>query len=194
MGNEKEIEIIKVMTPYLAAFPQSKMDQAGLMVYSRALKELTIPEIDAAMMHLMRTKKFFPAIAEIFEAADTMRSVAKKKQGVPDAGGAWKEAIDCVKRFSVYKEWEYSCDEVKQACKRFGVRDLCELESDNVNTARAQFMKIYNEILNTARIRKETAGTFAALGGNRVQSLIGVMATGKDMNAMLEHPKQLTGN
>ena len=78
MGNEKEIAIIKVITPYLAAFPQSKMDQAGLMVYSRALKELTIPEIDAAMLHLMRTKKFFPAVAEIFEAADTMRSVAKK--------------------------------------------------------------------------------------------------------------------
>ena len=176
-----ETDIIKVLAPYLAAFPQSRMDRSGLIIYARALKELSVAEINAAMLHLMRTMKFFPSVAEIFEAADTIRGAAKSS-GLPDAGEAWREAIACVQKYSVYKEWQYSCDAVKQACKRFGVRDLCELETDNVNTARAQFMRIYNEIVSTAKRRREVSGTMQALGSGNVAALISGLAAEKDMN------------
>ena len=184
-----ETDIIKVLAPYLAAFPQSRMDRSGLIIYARALKELSVAEINAAMLHLIRTMKFFPSVAEIFEAADTIRGAAKNS-GLPDAGEAWREAIACVQKYSVYKEWQYSCDAVKQACKRFGVRDLCELETDNVNTARAQFMRIYKEILETAKVRRDVAGTVNALGTNRVQALIGGLAARKDIN---RKPKAIEG-
>lgn len=69
-----ETEIIKVLAPYLAAFPQSRMDRAGLIIYARALKELSTAEIDAAMLHLMRTLRFFPSVAEIFESAAVIRA------------------------------------------------------------------------------------------------------------------------
>ena len=185
-----ETEIIKVLAPYLAAFPQSRMDRAGLMIYAKALKELSTAEIDAAMLHLMRTLRFFPSVAEIFESAGVIRSAALQNDGKPDAGQAWKEAMDCVKKFSVYKEWQYSCEEVKQACKRFGTRELCALQTTEVNTARAQFMRIYKEILETAKVRREVAGTVNALGSNRVQALIGGLAAGKNMN---RKPKAIEG-
>lgn len=59
-----QTEIIKILTPYLMAFPQSKMNEGSLIVYARALSSLSIAEIDAAMLKLMRTVKFFPSLAE----------------------------------------------------------------------------------------------------------------------------------
>ena len=163
---EKLISIIKLLTPYLAVFPASKLDSAGLMLYARALISLPVPVIDAAMVKLLQTHTFFPAVAEIFQEADAMEQHALEEatgKHLPTAAEAWMEVQHHVKRCGLYAKWEFSCQEVEQATKQFGKYELCMLETEAVNTARAQFMRIYESVLKRGREKMENQRALSAM-------------------------------
>lgn len=183
MDREHEADIIQTLTPYLLAFPQSKMTTEGLLVYARALSGFSIAEINAAMLKLMRTCKFFPTVAEIFEQAEAMRTFAAGSS-LPTPEEAWAEAQRNVKTRHLYGgEWEYSCPEVKKAVDSFGKVELCSLNVDEVNTARAQFMRIYKSIVERAKERKTNKEVLDLLPTNQVKELIGKLANAKALLA-----------
>ena len=163
--------VIKLLTLVSKAYPYAKADGATFALYAKALEPLSYDEINAGVTKCMRKCKFFPTVAEIFEAAESMKKTAAGN-GKPEAGEAWQEAMDNVRRYSCYKPWKYSCDEVEQAVKQFGKMDLIMLESDAVNTARAQFMRIYNSELERKAEREENRRILKQLGAQSVQSLI----------------------
>lgn len=155
---DKLTSIVKLLTPYIAVFPSCKLDSMGLMLYARALVSLPVPVIDAAMVKLLQTHTFFPAVAEIFQEADAMAQHAREEatgKHLPTAAEAWMEVQGHVKRSGLYRKWEYSCPEVEKAATQFGKYELCMLEIDGVNTARAQFMRIYDSVLRRGRERME---------------------------------------
>ncbi len=163
---EKLTSIIKLLTPYLAVFPSCRLDSAGLMLYARALISLPIPVIDAAMVKLLQTHTFFPAVAEIFQEADAMEQHALEAvtgKHLPTAAEAWMEVQYHVKCCGMYKAWEFSCQEVEQAAKQFGKHELCMLEANAVNTARAQFMRIYESVLKRGREKMENQRALSAM-------------------------------
>lgn len=175
MNKNHEIDIVMALTPYLMAFPQSKMTAEGLAIYAKALSELTIDEINAAMLKLLRTVKFFPTVAEIFEEAATMREFAEGT-GIPSPDEAWQEAMREAHDKFVYGKWEFSAPEVEQAVNRFGKMALCELEPDGMNTARAQFMKIYTAICERKKDRKTNEAVLQALQQKHIARLVGGVA------------------
>lgn len=150
-SQEKLMDITKMLSPYLAVFPSCKIDSVGLVMYAKALLPLSLPVIEAALIKLLQTSVFFPSVAEIFKEADEMERFALAKSSgsrVPTAAEAWEEVQELVKDCYVYKKWEFSCQQVEKAAKQFGIKELCVLESNAVNTARAQFMRIYDSIVN----------------------------------------------
>lgn len=150
-SQEKLMAITKMLSPYLAVFPSCKIDSVGLVMYAKALLPLSLPAIEAALIKLLQTSVFFPSVAEIFKEADEMERFALAKSSgsrVPTAAEAWEEVQELVKDCYVYKKWEFSCPQVERAAKQFGIKELCVLESNAVNTARAQFMRIYDSIVN----------------------------------------------
>lgn len=150
-SQEKLMAITKMLSPYLAIFPSCKIDSVGLVMYAKALLPLSLPAIEAALIKLLQTSVFFPSVAEIFKEADEMERFALAKSSgsrVPTAAEAWEEVQRLVKDCYVYKKWEFSCPQVEKAAKQFGIKELCVLESNAVNTARAQFMRIYDSIVN----------------------------------------------
>ncbi len=162
----KLVEIVKLLTPYLAVFPACKLGDAGLVLYARSLVSLPLPVIDAAMVKLLQTHTFFPAVAEIFQEADAMKQHALEEatgNHLPTAAEAWAEVQEHVRRCGVYQKWEYSCQEVEDATTQFGRYELCMLESDAVNTARAQFMRIYESVLKRGREKLENQRAMNAL-------------------------------
>lgn len=172
---QKQLAINKLLTPYLAVFPNCKVDSLGLVLYSRALLPLSLAAIDAAMTKLLQTSTFFPSVAEIFKEADKMELFAASNagSGIPTAAEAWEEVQRLVKDCYVYKKWEFSCPEVERAAKQFGINEMCLLESNAVNTARAQFMRIYDGILNRGQ---ETRQNQRALGAINPRSLAALTA------------------
>ena len=150
-SQEKLMDITTMLSPYLAVFPSCKIDSVGLVMYAKALLPLSLPVIEAALIKLLQTSVFFPSVAEIFKEADEMERFALAKSSgsrVPTAAEAWEEVQRLVKDCYVYKKWEFSCQQVEKAAKQFGIKELCVLESNAVNTARAQFMRIYDSIVN----------------------------------------------
>lgn len=178
-------KIVKLLTPYLTVYPSCKLEASGLMLYARALQDVPLDELDAAMVRLMRTSKFFPTVAEILESVKTMREVISGKD-TSGAGAAWHEAMELVRHVGPYRPWTYSSPAVERAVKQFGKIELCELETDDVNTARAQFMRIYNAEADRERGREEVRATLKALDGNRAMELVKRLAASKAME-----PKQL---
>lgn len=178
-------KIVKLLTPYLTVYPACKLEASGLMLYARALQDVPLDELDAAMVRLMRTSKFFPSVAEILDAVKTTRDVISGKD-TGGAGAAWQEAMELVKHVGPYRPWTYSSPAVERAVKQFGKMELCALETDGVNTARAQFMRIYNEAADREREREEVRATLKALPSNRAMELVKRLAAGKAME-----PKKL---
>lgn len=172
MDNKHEAEIIMALTPYVVGFPQSKMTAESLVIYAKALNSLSIAEINAAMLKLMRTCKFFPTVAEIFEEARILKEFASASS-IPSPDEAWAEVEIQVKTNHLYRKWEYSCDEVKRAAERFGKYELCNLQIDEVNTARAQFMRIYKSIVERARDEKTNREVLNSLPKEQVEELTG---------------------
>ena len=58
----------------------------------------------------------------------------------------------------------------------FGKSELCLLKPDEMNTARAQFMRIYNAIAERQRDRKKNRETLNALPRRHVDMLVGELA------------------
>ena len=163
---EKDAEIIKILKPYFMAFPKSGMDEGGLIVYARALSPLEIDDINAAMLKLLRTQKFWPSVSEIFEAAKSIRNYIENG-ALPSPPEAWEEVMRLARRWGIYKKWEYSCPAVEKAAKCFGREALCLMEEKEVNFARAQFMKIYQDLINRDQEKKETEEILATLSSRR---------------------------
>lgn len=163
---QKQLAINNLLTPYLAVFPNCKIDSVGLVLYSRALLPLSLAAIDAAMTKLLQTSVFFPTVAEIFKEADKMEAFAAAKHtgnAIPTAAEAWEEVQGLVKEFYVYRKWEFSCQQVEKAARRFGIYELCTLESDAVNTARAQFMRIYDSIVSQGQENRQNQRALNAM-------------------------------
>lgn len=178
-------KIVKLLAPYLTVYPSCKLEASGLMLYARALQDVPLDELDAAMVRLMRTSKFFPSVAEILDAVKTTRDVISGKD-TGGAGAAWQEAMELVKHVGPYRPWTYSSPAVERAVKQFGKMELCALETDAVNTARAQFMRIYNAEADRERQREEVRATLKALPGNQAMDLVKRLAESKAME-----PKKL---
>lgn len=165
---KRETEILKVLKPYAAAFPV-KMQPEAWPIYARALSlQLTPEEVNAAMMKLLNTAKFFPTISEIIEVAQSIRATVEGS-GLPDAGEAWEEIIRQARMNGLDRPWTYSCPEVKIALDRFGKTELMYLEESQTNTARAQFMRIYNEVIQSAKTERENNAVLEALPNTRAK-------------------------
>lgn len=172
---EHQSRIVSVLTPYLIAFPNNKVTDTTLVIYAKALSELSIAEIDAAMLKLLRTSKFFPSVSEIFEQAEAMRNYAGASD-IPTPGEAWREAMREAHDKFVYGDWKLSTPEIEQAVNSFGKMALCELTPEGMNTARAQFMRIYTGICERKRDRKTNEAVMKSMPQKQIKMLVGGVA------------------
>lgn len=189
-NRQHQADIVRLLTPYLMALPQSKINASSLVIYAKALAELSLAEIEAAMLKLMRTSRYFPTIAEIFEQADNVKKFVTKSDK-PTAEEAWGEAMEQARKNFVERPWQYSCDEVKLAVKRFGRNELCLLTPEGMNTARAQFMKIYNSIIQRQKDNQANKKIIGVLPNSTVQALAGKLAKGMDIENLPKHNREI---
>ena len=144
-SKDKQKEIIKMLCGFRQAFPNTKADSDTMLIYSYALMDMEVGLIYAAMMKILHTSTFFPSVAEIRSTGEKLLNF-NSKNTLPTAGEAWEEVQKQVRKVGPYSSqpWEFSCPEVEKAARQFGLMELCRLQENEVNTARAQFMRIYD--------------------------------------------------
>lgn len=137
-----------------SAYPHSfRLDDAGIDVWFELLCDLQGAAVQAAVVHMARSTKAFPSVAEI-------RQHATPSHG--DYGAAWGELMDQIRREGYCGSPVFSDPLLPEVVKRLGGwQPLCEaMRVADEPTWRAQFRGIYQE-LAACTSRDET---FAALG------------------------------
>ena len=173
---------IDMLTACLRGYPNARATNETIMVYTGVLSDLSFPQVRAALFKLMRTLKYFPTPAEILEAAEDMSRVAGDNQ-LPTAGEAWEEVMRLVKECHVYKPWYFSCQQVEKAVSQFGKETLVSLNQSDVGTARAQFRKIYNDILEQEKAQRHNEQVLKRMGSDAAALITGA-AHAHDMNRL----------
>ena len=155
-SKDKQKDIIKILCAFRQAFPNSKADSDTMLIYACALMDLDVSVLKAAMIKILQTSKFFPSVAEIRSTAEDMVDFYNKTT-LPTDGEAWEEVQRQVRKIGPYSSqtWEFSCPEVERAARQFGLMELCRLQENEVNTARAQFMRIYNSYQEKMKMERD---------------------------------------
>lgn len=155
-----------------AAYPTSlKLDDDAIDVWFTLLEDLPGDRVLAAIVHMTKTTRAFPSVAEIREHAEGGSSK-------PDHGAAWGELLEQIRRVGQYPVYrlgqriepvpQFRDPLLEEVVKRLGgwVHICQTMTTDDQTTWFAQFRNVYNE--THARARRD--GTFAGLGLNPASS------------------------
>lgn len=123
-----------------------------------------------AVVNLCKSQKFCPTPAEILEEVDALSMAAcgvEKKS----ASAAWQEALDAVRRYGWAREPKFDDPSVREAVRRFGWQELCAMPVSETGVARAQFRKIYEEVIKDRAVSQRTK-TALGIGGPPARAAI----------------------
>ena len=167
-------QMVMILGKYAAGYTDCKLDARGLSMYVEALQGIPLPAIEAAMKKLVRTCRFFPKVAEIILAAEDFMEYLSEQNGgshTPTAAEAWGEVQSLAKHVPPGREWKYSHPFVQAAAERFGIYELRTLPMDGVNTARAQFMRMYDSIKSRGKEQATNRAVLKQLGQPKIMEL-----------------------
>lgn len=143
----------------------------ALRVWYELLRDLPYDVANAAVQKHMIACRFAPTIAEIREQAFSLSADRPK-----DSGQAWQEVRSAVRKYGYYRAQEAldTMDPItREAAERFGFQDLCDMDIDEQNVARAQFRKIYDQIaarkIEAMKLPAHVADRLAQLQQNMIE-------------------------
>lgn len=106
-------------------------------LWHKVLGHLPFGDAEAGLAKVLLTAKFFPTVAEVFEAVQSLRP---DTSGVPPVEAAWDEVC---RNLNPYAMPEWSHEAIRITVRRLGgIRALCE--SENHVADRAHFFKLYD--------------------------------------------------
>lgn len=150
--------------------------------YDRFLSDLPAPLVSAAIGSLIVSMKFPPTVAEI---RDEARKIAAKAKGIeaPDAGKSWERVRFGMRRFGSYQfdkflGWlkDQGDKLTAETIQQFGWEAFANVPDDGMNTARAQYMRMYEA---NAKRKQEEARISKLAASPRIQTLIGDLSERK---------------
>jgi len=142
LTRHETIELLAVLQAayhrFYADTTQKQRDEA-VSVWNIMLSDIPLEVAKLALYRLIATLKFPPTIAEMRESIATVRY-----EPLPDAGDAWGEVNQAIKRYGGYREkeaLESLREPVRSVVQRMGWQELCTSENDIAD--RAHFLRIY---------------------------------------------------
>jgi hypothetical protein len=108
-------------------------------LWHKMLGHLPYSVVEAGLAKILLTSKYFPTVAEILAAAESLQP---KSQGLPPVEAAWDEVC---RNLNPYQAPVWSHDGIRLTVRRLGgIRTLCE--SENMGPIRAHFFKLYEAL------------------------------------------------
>jgi len=137
-----EVGVLLMMAA--AAFPSVQERELGMTtrLWELLLSDLDFEVAEKALFKVLSTSKFFPTPAEI--RAESKNFISRASDEPPSAYEAWDEVFASVRDGHILKEWSHEF--IKMAVRMIGFRTM--LMSDRISVERAQFFKIYEDLLN----------------------------------------------
>ena len=130
--------VLEVLTVLSAAFPQFKLAEATVRVYTRVLADIDDKLIEAAAYDCLARCRFFPSVAELRDAAHAIAAPA-----LPSAFEAWEEVLRQIRDVGAYRTPTFTDPRIEAAVRQVGGWSmLCR--SENVAADRARFLEAYD--------------------------------------------------
>ena len=167
----RQEEIIDILSPYWLIMPKAKQfvqnEVEMLAFYAETLSVLSLEDIKAAMTKCALSMTFFPSVAEIYAQAESARRY-REGTTIPDADEAWYEVMAWIKS---REKNDFIHDEVAEAVKNFGRKELLRLEESRIDVVRSQFMKIYEAVVKRREEQRLNEAVAAVLSSPNVKEL-----------------------
>jgi hypothetical protein len=161
-------KVAQVLAFLAALYPNFKLTKATLTAYSQILEDIPADLLQAAAKDVGSRSTFFPAAAEIRQAAFDLK---ERAAGVPTAYEAWAEVLHACRHYGANNPPEFSHPLIVQATASVGgYRQLCY--STDHTADRARFIDAYDRLANRQRTEERTLpqiGAYVAkqlAGGN----------------------------
>jgi hypothetical protein len=126
------------------AFPSWKASVGTLRVYAASLQDVRPEALEAAVMHVVKTCKFPPTVAELREIAELY---VPGEHCIPSASEAWAEVDQKRKSGMHYDTPELSHPLVGDALRVLGSwRRFCSTPTDRLTSDRARYCSFYEDL------------------------------------------------
>lgn len=144
MGCMSKAEIIKLLTIIAAMYSRFEINELKVNLWLDMIGDLPFKVAQLAVKKVMMTSEFPPTVAEVRKAA---ADITHAKDDVLDAGKAWGEVQDAVRKHGFYetnKALEMMSPLTRQVVEQISWREICLCEEPGV--IRGQFMKMYDSM------------------------------------------------
>lgn len=142
--NQKQVA--QMVATMAAAYPYAKVTVETSVAYERMLVDLDHDVAQRAVARLIGTSKFMPTIAEIREAATSLR-LGPARTG----GEAWIEAIGAVRKVGIYGVPIWSEPVLNETMRMWGSwQSFCRSPEDDPG-GRARFIELYEQLVARQR-------------------------------------------
>ena len=182
-------EAAKLIAVAVAALPniQGKSLAATADAWAAIMPDVSFDDGKAAMLLVLREKTIptLPLPGEILAALKKLHD----PDGLPTAAEAWGEVMELARKRGIYTPWAYSNALVQKAVACFGREELCALQTEQVPTARAQFLRIYDSMAQKEKDKKANEEIFKLMPTRpkaKVAALIEQMEVGEARNGSNE--------
>jgi hypothetical protein len=161
--NKQECAILVGMIA--SAYPSWKPTQETVSVYVELLADLDKNEAQNALRSLLMASEYPPSVAAI------RKKVLEGQDGLPlSKNDAWQIVMSEVNTKSVYHPYSFTDPIVSQVVQAIGYRNICT--STNLDTIRAQFLRLYEEQAEKYLEEKLSSISFQnQLEGNRAKEI-----------------------
>lgn len=169
------IKIIEALDPLLLAYPRSGMGKDNIKIYAMALSDVKEDLLKVAIVRCIQNCQFFPSVAEIRKQAEALLP-----SDTLSSSEAWEQVQKIVKSHWVTEKPVIDNPDLAKAIARFGWREFYSVQEGETGIARAQFTKIYDQIIARKIEDKRNEKVFTALGNRKdeIRQLITGLANG----------------
>lgn len=140
---------------------QARMNKR--LLYLKMLTDVMPEELALAMRKIVRQQTFWPSVAEILAAVESIRDTVNPELHVPTADEAWREVMQQVRDCYPYKTATFSTPEIRKAVNCIGFAVIAETPLSSLNITYAQFRDTYNNMLRRKKSEEENLTLLAAM-------------------------------
>lgn len=133
-------DVLSILKQLFAAYPNTAVDEGGILIYLRMLKDIPVHELEMAVHYCICELTFLPGVSEILEAHRTLKGALI----VQTPGEAWGTVEKALRGIGSWGTPKFKNSLTGCVIEIMGWRNLCM--SDKPGVDRAQFMRMYEEI------------------------------------------------
>jgi len=177
-------EAMAILGTYYDKIEATLGDTIKTKAWYSALQDMEDDELRAAVNDYVKTGKFAPMPADLWDRVRTMREAQNPQLTAEEA---WTIVYRDISRLGYYAEPEYDDRKLEAAKNSIGWETLCDLNDNTLMATRAHFLRIYGSFTQREKVAAASDNPIAkAFANNLMAQLTGKKAL-KELEGNHDH-------